>query len=111
MVVKAQSKGLQVVGLHVGVNNVRRYFPRRVAVIELQLDHLLIQCGLSPGFWDGEPEIRDSRLGAWLESKNFHGSAHRIPVPLALIPSGTNAFRLQPISLAAPPKPKPAPAA
>jgi hypothetical protein len=51
MVVKTQSKGLGVTGLHVGISNVRRYFPRKVAVIELQLDHLRIQCGLTPGFW------------------------------------------------------------
>jgi len=101
MMVKTQRRGLKTIGLHVGVNNVRRYFSKRISVIELQLDHLRIQCGLSPDFWLGEPEIHDPRLGAWLESKNFHGSANRAPVPLAMIPSGENSFRLQPISLTA----------
>ena len=65
MVVKTQSKGRGITGLHVGANNVRRYFPKDISVIELQLDHLQIQCGLPPDFWHGQPEIYDPRLGAW----------------------------------------------
>ena len=42
------------------------------AVIELELDHLRIQCWLDPAFWLDQPEISDPRLGAWLQSKNFH---------------------------------------
>lgn len=98
MVVKTQSKGREVVGLQVGASNARRYFPRDAAVIELQLDHLEISCGLKPNFWDGEPEIRDPRLCAWLQQKNFHGKVGEMPVPLAMIPSGKNSFRLQPMS-------------
>jgi hypothetical protein len=96
MVVKTQSKGRGNTGLDIGANNVRRYFPQQIAVIELQLDHLQIQCGLGPGFWQGEPEIYDPRLCAWLESKNYHGRPDRLPVPLAMIPAGKNCFRLQP---------------
>jgi hypothetical protein len=107
MVVKTRSKGLGVTGLHVGADNVRRYFPKHVAVIELQLDHLQIQCGLTPGFWQGEPEINDPRLCAWLESKHMHGKRDRAPIPLAMIPSGENSFRLQPVSLNEHPKAKP----
>ena len=98
MVVKTQFKGGGVTGLHVGISNVRRYFPQHISVIELQLDHLQICCRLEPGFWRGEPEIYDPRLCAWLMSKNFHAHAGRAPVPLALIPSGLNSFKLQPIS-------------
>jgi len=98
MVVKTQSKGRGVTGLHVGSSNVRRYFPEHVAVIELQLGHLQIQCGLEPGFWQDEPEIHDPRLCAWLEAKNFHTGPNRIPIPLVMIPSGKNSFRLQPAS-------------
>lgn len=97
MMVKTQSKGRELVGLQVGASNARRYFSRDTSVIELQLDHLQIQCGLKPEFWDGHPEIRDPRLCAWLELKNFHGKAGDSPVPLAMIPSGPNSFRLQPI--------------
>ncbi len=98
MVVKTHSKGRGVTGLLIGMANVRRYFPKHVEVIELQLDHLQIQCGLDPDFWRGEPEIHDPRLCAWLESKNFHSRPGQTPVPLALIPAGKNSFKLQPIS-------------
>jgi len=97
MVVKTQSKGRGITGLHVGANNVRRYFPKNISVIELQLDHLHIQCGLKPDFWQDEPEIYDARLGAWLESRHMHKNADRTSIPLAMIPSGINAFRLQPV--------------
>lgn len=97
MVVKAHSKGHGHTGLHVGVNNVRRYFPRQVDFIELQLDHLRIRCGLSPEFWQGKPDIYDPRLCAWLEAKHMHGNCDRTPVTLAMIPSGENSFRLQPV--------------
>jgi hypothetical protein len=97
MVVKAQSKGRGVTALHVGVNNVRRYFPEHIAEIELQLDHLQIQCGLGPDFWQGEPEINDPRLCLWLESKRRQGPANRTSIPLAMVPEGKNSFRLQPV--------------
>jgi hypothetical protein len=98
MVVKAQYDGTHVSGLYVGVNNVRRYFSRRIQVIELQLDHLQIQCGLTPRFWEGQPEIHDPRLSLWLESKQLHDRPCRTPVPLAMIPSGKNSFKLASIS-------------
>jgi hypothetical protein len=99
MVVKTHSKCRGVTGLHIGVSNVRRYFPKTVPVIELQLDHLQIQCGLAPDFWQGQPEIFDPRLCAWLESKHLHCTPDRAPVPLALIPAGANSFRVQPVSM------------
>ncbi len=97
MVVKAQSKGQGVSGLLVGSDNVRRYFPKNVSTIELELDHLRIQCGLSPDFWQGQPEIYDPRLCAWLETKHMHTSRNRTPVSLNMVPAGDNAFRLQPV--------------
>lgn len=99
MVVKTQSKGRELVGLQVGATNVRRYFPKDTSVIELQLDHLQIQCGLGPDFWQGQAEIRDPRLAAWLQSKNFAGRPGQEPVPLALIPEGKASFRLKTISV------------
>lgn len=96
MFVKTKCKGREFTGVEVGADNVRRYFPKDAEVIELHLDHLLIQCGLGPAFWQGHTEINDRRLCAWLESKNFHGRPGEAPVPLALIPSGKNCFRLQP---------------
>jgi len=98
MVVKTYRKGRRMRGVEVGSINVRRYFPRETAEIELLLDHLRIQCDLSPDFWTGDTEIRDPRLSAWLESKNFSNRPGDSPITLALIPSGKNCFRLQPIA-------------
>jgi hypothetical protein len=97
MVVKTQSKGRGVTGLHVGANNVRRYFPQGTSSIELVLGHLQIECGLKPAFWQGEPEIFDPRLCAWLESRLIQPKPGHTSVPLAMIPEGRNSFRLQPI--------------
>ncbi len=107
MVVKTQHKGREFIGVEIGSSNVRRYFPKDTNVIELHLDHLLIQLGLDPEFWQGHAQICDPRLNAWLESKNFHGRPGDAPIPLALIPSGKNCFRLQPIGSNGRPKLKP----
>ena len=97
MVVKTQYDGFRVSGLYVGANNVKRYFSRRIQEVELQLDHLQIQCELTSRFWEGQPEIHDPRLCDWLESKNFHDKPCRTPIPLALIPSGKNTFKVAPL--------------
>jgi hypothetical protein len=94
MVVKAQYDGRRVSGLYVGVNNARKYFSRRMAAVEFQLDHLRIECWLAPRFWEGQPEIQDPRLCEWLASKNLHELPCRTAVPLAMIPSGKNSFKL-----------------
>lgn len=96
MVVTSQCKGYRVTGLYVGASNVRRYFPRRVTEIELQIDHLRIECGLTSQFWQDHPEIHDPRLCAWLESKHRDPRGVRTPVPLSMIPSGDNSFILGP---------------
>jgi hypothetical protein len=95
-VVKTQLTGTEVTGLRVGSRNVRRYFPKSIRIIELQLDHLQIQCGLSPEFWRGEPEIRDPRLCVWLNSKVSHRVGAHNELRLAMTPAGNNAFRLRP---------------
>jgi hypothetical protein len=95
MFVKTLSKGLGATGLLVGSTNVRRFFPPEIATIDIELGHLHIQCALTPRFWEDQPEIHDPRLCAWLESKHLHARPGRTPVPLALVPAGKNAFRLQ----------------
>ena len=102
MVVKTQSGGHGLTGLHVGASNVRRYFPKDASVIELQLDHLRIQCGLDPNFWLDRPEIYDPRLNAWLESKQLRGRSNQPSKLVAMIPSGKNSFRLQPVASSLP---------
>ena len=90
MLVTSQCIGHRVIGILVGKRNVERYFPKDIKEIELQLDHLRIECGLEPHFWNGKPEIADPRLGLWLESKDRAGSGRRAPISLSLIPSGRN---------------------
>jgi hypothetical protein len=109
MMVKVQNRGTSITGLNVGATNVRRYFRKPVSAIELQLDHLQIECGLKPEFWQGEGEIHDPRLCAWLELKNSAGLPSRTPAPLAMIPSGKNCFRLQPVTASTRVKSKPVP--
>jgi len=109
MIVKTQHKGREFTGVEIGATNVRRYFPKDASVIELHLDHLLIQLGLDPEFWQGHAQICDRRLCAWLESKNFHGRPGDAPIPLALIPSGKNCYRLQPVGCHNRPKSKAVP--
>ncbi|HWA95402.1 MAG TPA: hypothetical protein VG844_12445 [Terracidiphilus sp.] len=95
MVVRTQSKGRTFTGLRIGATNARRYFPKGTPAIDLFLDHLQIQCALRPDFWDGEADITDARLSAWLEAKHPNGTANRQSIALDLVPAGNNAFRLQ----------------
>jgi hypothetical protein len=84
-----------LMGLHIGVTNVQQYFPRGLELIELELDHLCIACPLEPSFWEDRPEIHDMRLSIWLEAKRLSGKLPTNPAPLAMIPCGRSAFRLQ----------------
>jgi len=95
MVVKTQLRGGEVTGLHIGARNVRRYFPKGTREIELELDGLQIQCGLSPEFWRGQPEIHDPRLCEWLDFKVLHRIGERKQVKLAMMPAGKSVFRLR----------------
>ncbi len=99
MVVRTIGCGREVSGLYIGTRNARRHFPRKSRHIELQLGHLHIYCDLAPDFWQGRPEISDARLAGWLFSRIFHGKAQRSPVPVAMIPLGNSAFRVQPFTM------------
>jgi hypothetical protein len=98
MIVEAKSKGPGRSGLYIGAENVRLYFPRNLSAIEFNLGHLRIECRLTPDFWQGQPEINDPRLCAWLESKLMHDNRNRDTIRLAMIPAGENSYRLQPAS-------------
>jgi len=111
MVVTSQCSGRHVTGLYVGERNVRRYFPKQFSTIELRLDHLRIECGLNPDFWDGRPEIQDPRLCLWLESKHFQRKESRSPMPLAMMPAGERSFTLGPMLQRNPSKVRTSPAA
>jgi hypothetical protein len=100
MLVETFSRTLGKTGLHLGIENVQRFFPESISEIDLRLGHLQILCTLNPEFWRGIPEIFDERLSSWLESKYLHGKPNGTPVRLAMVPigTGTNIFRLRPVS-------------
>jgi hypothetical protein len=106
MVVLTQGRKSGVLSLHVGAGNVRQFFPRHIQMVELELDHLRIVCTLDPTFWQDRPEIHDTRLSLWLESKRHSGKLPSHAAPVALIPSGESSFRLQ-LSLEEPVKVQP----
>lgn len=109
MVVKTHSKSRGVTGLYVGEQNVQRYFPQGTLFVEIQLDHLQIQCKLAPEFWQDHPEIHDPRLCAWLETKYPSGCTKGDSISLTLVPAGKSAFKLKPACVAAPARLKFAP--
>jgi len=98
MVVKTQDKHpghRGAMGLHVGAENVQQYFPPHVSTIELELDHLQIACSLDPSFWQDDPEIHDTRLSSWLESKRNSGKLGTRDALIAMIPLGQFSFKVQ----------------
>lgn len=99
MVVHTLRRDHNAACLLVGSDNVRRYFPKETMAIGLYLGPLHIQCELAPGFWHDCPEIHDTRLSAWLESIHLHRRSDKSSIALAMIPVGTNVYRLQTISL------------
>lgn len=99
MVVRTQESGLEVTGLRVGAANARRYFSRDQNDVELRIGDLRIQCRLSPGFWNGQPEINDPRLCDWLQYKVSLETSHRKPIALTMVQTGANSFALHPLSL------------
>ena len=101
MVVKTQSDGREGFGLRVSAANVRRYFPRTMDSVELQLGDLHIQCQLPSKFWEGQPEIHDPRLCEWLKFKLSREGREADPITFALVQSGADSFCVQPISSAA----------
>jgi hypothetical protein len=101
MIVTVQYQGEHVTGLRVGSGDVRKYFSKRIQDVELHMGDLAICCPLSPGFWHDRPELHDPRISVWLESKNLRGKRNSAEIRLAMVPSGKNSFRLNPIPLSA----------
>jgi hypothetical protein len=99
MVVRTECEGRRVTGIYIGARNVRRNFRKEAAVIEFELGHLQIDCELGPGFWRDEPRICDSRLCDWLEFRFYRERKYMAPLPLVLVQSGRNAFKVRPMVL------------
>lgn len=94
MIVRMQKKGHSITGLRIGSSNVRRFFPSSQQAVDLELDHLRIQCDLEPNFWKDRPEISDPRLCAWLQSQFFCKKLPRAEVPIELVRAG-DSYRLK----------------
>ena len=106
MVVTMRCRGRTILGLSVEAEDARAFFEPGQPTIELLIDHLQIQCGLTPEFWQGAGEIEDARLCAWLASKDLQKPLTGDAVPLALTPAGNNCYRLEPMpQINRPPKP------
>lgn len=95
MLVKMQSDGHDHTGLHIGAANARRYFREGAQTIDLTLDHLQIQCRLSPDFWQGHAEIHDPRLSEWLKFKAGCDHDARAQMELIMVRSGIDTFVLK----------------
>jgi len=99
MIVESRCGACRVEALYVGIENVRRYFPRSLRAVDLCFDHLRIQCALEPDFWIGRPEIRDVRVLDWLELKRrVSGTRSQ---PMILVPDGERGFVLKEMRIVA----------
>jgi hypothetical protein len=95
MVVQIQRKGRTVTGLHIGLRNVQRYFPKGRQSVDLELGHLLIRCKLQPAFWRDEPSISDPRLNLWLASREADDKVRQERTQMSLVPMEGESFRLE----------------
>jgi len=98
MVVYTRAKVDGVTSLQIGGGNVKEYFSPDVRMIELELDQVRILCPVEPTLSEDRPEIHDRRLSCWLQAKCSTGKLAMRTSPIALIPSGENVFRLEPMS-------------
>ena len=102
MVVRTECKANRVTGIYIGARNARRNVRKQAAAIEFELGHLRIGCELGPGlFWRDQPRICDSRLCEWLQFKFYRERRRMTPLPVVLLQSGRNAFKIRPLILPA----------
>jgi hypothetical protein len=96
MVVQILHNGRAVTGLHIGLKNVQRYFPRGRQIIDLELGrHLLIRCKLQPAFWRDQPNISDPRLNLWLAVRETESEMRHEHTRMSLVPVEGESFRLE----------------
>lgn len=102
MVVQTRSRDGRFLGIHIGAENVRRYFPPTHSSIELLLGHLHIHCELEPEFWHGQPQIDDPRLADWLKAQCHRNRTPGSCVALTMTRVGDDCFQVE-IQRPAPP--------
>jgi hypothetical protein len=88
MVVTMQSEGHAIVGIRIGMAEARRFFGRGLHSIDLELDHLRINCDVRANSRLHRAEISDPRLTAWLEEKFYWRKLPSIPLSVELVKKG-----------------------
>ena len=94
MMVRPERHGISVIGLHIGIENDRQFFPADRDCVDLEFGDLGISCRLHPEFWCDRPSILDPRLGVWLEAKRQRRASGTREIVLALTPVRRGVFRL-----------------
>lgn len=94
MIATMQSDGHSITGIRMEMSDARRFFPRGLTSVDLELDHLRISCDLHACKWLQQTEISDPRLTAWLSEKFYGQKLPRTPVSVELRKSGKS-YRLQ----------------
>ena len=94
MIATMQTQGGSITGICIGSSDAAGDSLDGVQSIDLELDHLCIQCDLHMDFWLDRAEISDPRLGAWLEEKFYWQKIPASPVSVEMVRTG-DAYRLQ----------------
>ena len=94
MIVTMQSNGHSITGIRIDMFDARRFFPRGVNSVDLELDDLRIRCDVRANSRLHRAEISDPRLTAWLNEKFYWQRLPSTPVPVEMVKSG-NSYRLQ----------------
>lgn len=94
MIVKVLNNCRSITGIRIEASDARLCFPPGSRSIELELDHLRIQCELQVAFPQDRTEICDPRLCEWLDEQFFGLKPPKAPVCLEMVKAGS-AYRLQ----------------
>ena len=99
MEVGAWHGGSGTYGIRIGAPNRREHFDPAWKKVEIEMDGVSHEFGLTPGFWKDCPEIRDRgepRLRRWLERHRSVPWPKGNPPRMELVPLGRGRFRLVP---------------
>jgi hypothetical protein len=83
-------------GIRVGKENAERYFSKKWANIEVDIDGQFHSFGLSETFWKDCPEFRGAVIKHWLSKRALSPWPKGQPPKVELTPLGGNRFRLSP---------------
>jgi hypothetical protein len=98
MEARAWSSGQGNFGISVGAQNRDQYFDRAWTEIEVEIDGRPYHIGITPGFWNKCPELRDSGntvIRDWLHRQGVLEWPRGHPPRFELVALGGNRFRLE----------------